>query len=325
MMVTVLEDDALTRLLIEANPARTPKEAELDAAAIRMRERIVRTGQSSARPTRRRSVRVAWATALTATAAAGAVVFGLALPAGQAVAVTPAPLSFTDAGSTQQIVERSTALLAEGRGVIEPERSVESAIWALSVDVDEQQMAVVPQFSTLTWNEDLSGRLVTVAGDSYWPSDTQDGTAEAIPGGTVLMDLQMKPGEFNTPVVEAPGDSADDVQAMLVAYGMPADPDASQLVDSLITAFDQWTLTDAQHAVVLEMLEAEDGVSVLGASTDRLGRPVYALSVPGAGDGTDETVLISTESGRIVGVETEQASADGIIPEGAVVMYNLWI
>ena len=131
--------------------------------------------------------------------------------------------------------------------------------------------------------------------------------------------------EFNTPVVEAPGDSADDVQAMLVAYGMPADPDASQLVDSLITAFDQWTLTDAQHAVVLEMLEAEDGVSVLGATTDRLGRPVYALSVPAAGDGTDETVLISTESGRIVGVETEQASADGIIPEGAVVMYNLWI
>ncbi|HWV48545.1 MAG TPA: hypothetical protein VN035_03730, partial [Microbacterium sp.] len=259
------------------------------------------------------------------TAAAGAVVFGLALPAGQAVAVTPAPLSFTDAGTTQQIVERSTALLAEDQGPAEPQRSVETAVWALAVDVDEQQMAVVPQFSTLTWNEDLSGSLVTVAGESYWPSDAQDASAEAIPGDTVLVDLQMAPGEFATPVAAAPGDSAEDVLAMLMAYGMPAEPDASQLVDSLVTALDQWTLTDAQHAVLLEMLKAEDGVSVLGASTDRLGRPVYALSVPAAGDGTDETVLISTESGRIVGVETEQASADGIIPEGAVVMYNLWI
>lgn len=121
MMVTVLEDDALTRLLVEANPARTPKGADPDAAAIRMRERIVRTGQPTARRTKRRTVRVAWATALTATAAAGAVVFGLALPAGQAVAVTPAPLSFTDAGTTQQIVERSTALLAEDQGPAEPQ------------------------------------------------------------------------------------------------------------------------------------------------------------------------------------------------------------
>ncbi len=324
-MVTVLDDDALTRLLIDANPARTPRDAELDAAAIRMRERIVRSSRPSHRHAQRRTVRVAWATTLTATVAAGAVVFGLALPAGQAVAVTPAPLTFADAGSMQQIVERSTALLAEGAGPVEPLRSVESAIWALSVDVDEQQMAVVPQFSTLTWNEDLSGRLLTVAGESQRSSAAGDGSAEIVQGETVLLDLQMAPGEFNTPVVEAPGDGADDVLDMLIAYGMPADPDASQLLDSFVTAFDQWTLTDAQHAVMLEMLEAEDGVSVLGASTDRLGRPVYALSVPDDGDGTDETVLISRDSGRIVGVETEQARADGIIPAGAVIMYNLWI
>lgn len=323
-MVTVLDDDALTRLLIDANPARTPRDAELDAAAIRMRERIIRTGPRPQHREPRRTARVAWASALTATAAAGVVVFGLVTPAGQAVAVTPEPLTFTVAGSTQQVVERATALLADGSGPADPQRSVESAIWALAVDVDEQQTAVVPQFSSLTWHEDLSGRLVTVAGESYWPGDASDESAEAVPGDEVLFDLEMAPGEFGTPVVEPPGDSAADVLAMLTAYGMPADPDASQLVDSVVTALDQWTLTDAQHAVLLEMLDAEDGVSVLGESTDRLGRPVYALSVPASADGTDETVLISTESGRIVGVESEQGSADGIIPEGAVVMYDLW-
>ncbi|MFB7250902.1 hypothetical protein [Microbacterium sp. NPDC056234] len=324
-MVTVLDDDALTRLLVDANPARTPEGAELDAAAMRMRERIVRAEHLPERSAPRRTTRVAWASVLTATAAAGVVVFGLVAPAGQAVAVTPQPLTFTEAGSTQQVLEHATALLADGSGPADPQRSVESAIWALSVDVDEQQMAVVPQFSTLTWNEDLSGRLVAVEGESYWPGDTGDESAEAVPGDTVLFELEMAPGEFNTPVVAPPGDSFEDVRAMLTAYGMPAEPDASQLVDSVVTALDQWTLTDAQHAVLLEMLDAEDGVSVLGESTDRLGRDVYALSVPASGDGTDETVLVSSESGRIVGVESEQASADGIIPEGAVIMYNLWI
>lgn len=323
-MVTVLDDDALTRLLIDANPARTPKDAELDEAAIRMRERIMKAEHRSGHRVPRRTTRVAWASALTATAAACVVVLGLVTPAGQAVAVTPEPLKFTEAGSAQQVVEEATALLADGSGPAAPQRSVESAIWALAVDVDEQQMAVVPQFSSLTWHEDLSGRLVVVAGESYWPRDVSDESAEAIPGDEVLLDLEMAPGEFGTPVVEPPGDSASDVLAMLTAYGMPADPDASQLVDSVVTALDQWTLTDAQHAVMLEMLDAEDGVSVLGESTDRLGRSVYALSVPASGDGTDETVLISAESGRIVGVESEQATADGIIPDGAVVMYNLW-
>lgn len=323
-MVTVLDDDTLTRLLIDANPARTPKDAELDAAAVRMRERIVRTRHVRERSAPRRTVRVAWASALTATAAVGVVVFGLVTPAGQAVAVTPTPLIFTEAGSTQQVVERASALLADGGGPAHPERSVESAVWALAVDVDEQQMAVIPQFSTLTWNEDLSGRLVAVEGEKPLRGDARNESAEVARGETVLFDLEMAPGEFNTPVVAPPGETADDVLAMLTAYGMPADPDASQLVDSMITALDQWTLTDAQHAVMLELLDAEDGVSVLGESTDRLGRSVYALSVPASGDGTDESVLISTESGRIVGVESEQASADGIIPEGAVVMYNLW-
>ena len=324
-MVTVLDDDALTRLLTEANPARTPRDAEPDAAALRLRDSITRTGRASSQRVRTGKTRVAWATALASAAAVGAVVFGLVAPAGQAVAVTPEPLTFTDVGSTQSIVERSTALLAAGSGPADPQRMVESAIWALSVDVDEQQMAVTPQFSTLTWGEDLSGRLVTVEGESYWPGATGASEAEAVPGDTVLVDLVMEPGQFNTPVVLPPGDSAADVEAMLMAFGMPADPDASQLVDAVVTALDQWTLTDAQHAVLLEMLQAEEGIHVLGASTDRLGRPVYALSVPAAGDGTDETVLISSDSGRIVGVESEQASSDGIIPAGAVVMYTLWV
>ncbi|WP_243225834.1 hypothetical protein [Microbacterium sp. CIAB417] len=322
--MTVLDDDALTRLLIEANPARTPQGAEPDAAALRMRERIISGAVKPERAVTRRPVRVAWASAAAAAVAAGVVVFGLVTPAGQAVAVTPQPLTFTDAGSTQQIIERSRALLAEGTGPDLPQREVESAIWALSVDVDEQQMAVTPQISTLTWNEDLSGSLLIVGAEPYWPDGAPDDSAEIVRGEEVLVDLEMAPGEFNTPVVAPPGDDETGVRDMLTAYGMPEDPNASELVGAMVTALDQWTLTDAQHAAMLEMLRDEDGVRGLGASTDRLGRPVYALNVPDSGDGTEETVLISTETGRIVGVESEQGAKDGIIPEGAVVMYNLW-
>lgn len=320
-MVTLLDDDVLTRALIEANPARTPTDARPDDEALRMRARIMAPVPTRRAPRRARA-RWAWGSGIAATAAAAAVVVGVIAPQGAAVAVTPKPLVFADAGSAASIVDRALEALSADSGPAEPVRTVESIAWSLSVEVEEQRSEVVPQFIDLTWNEDMSGRMTILAGEGYWPSDISGGSGEVTIGDEVLMDLEMKPGEFNTPVAQTPGESSEDVRAMLTAYGMPENPSASDVLAAIVTAVNQWTLTDEQHAAMLELLESSGGVHALGSTTDRLGRQVYALGVDSSG--VSEKVLISAATGRIVGVETEQTTDDGIVPAGAVVFYSMW-
>ncbi|WP_460784225.1 hypothetical protein [Microbacterium tumbae] len=320
--MTMLDDDELTRLLVEANPARTPRDARPDDAARRMRRQII---ADAPRPQRRRGVsrKAAWAGVAAAAVAGAVVVLGIVAPGGAAVAVTPMPLVFTDAGSVEDVIARADALLADGAGPETPVREVESVTWSLAVDVDEQHSEIVPQWTTLTWNEDFSGGLTVLAGEAYWPSDVGAEQAEAVPGDEVLVDMEFEPGQFNTPVVQPPGESTDDVVAMLRAFGMPADPSSGDVMIALFTALDQWTLTDVQHARLLDYLVSRGGVEMLGSTTDRLGRPVDAVRVE-AERGVSDTVLLSQQTGRIVGVETEQTEGDGIIPAGAVVSYRLW-
>ena len=319
-MVTLVDDETLTRLLVEANPARTPPDAQPDAEIRRIRAQLM----APARVRRRaRGARLAWGSALVAAAAAVAFVVGVLVPNGPAVAVTPAPLIFADAGSAAQIVDRAATALSERQGPQTPTRTVETVSWSLAVDVDEQHMAVVPQFSRLTWNEDLSGHLTIIEGKPYWPSDAPAGSVEAVIGDEVLVDSAFEPGQYTTPVVAPPGDSLEEVTAMLAAFGMPDDPTAGDVMIALYTALDQWTLTDEQQRQLLGYLVSRDGVEAVGSTTDRLGRAVDAIRVV-ASRGVSDTVLISQQTGRIVGIETQQLEGDGIIPAGAVVSYRLW-
>ncbi|MGW8483614.1 hypothetical protein ACWGJP_10770 [Microbacterium sp. NPDC055903] len=316
-----MDDAELTRLLVEASPARTPRDARPDAHARRMRDRILTETRRA--PRRSPSPRLAWASVATAAVAGVAVVLGVVAQGGAAVAVTPRPLQFTEAGTTGEMLTRAETLLAEDAGPAEPSREVRSVTWALSVDGEEQTMQIVPQWTTLSWQEDLSGSITVIAGDAYWPTETPPSGAEVVEGDEVLFDLVFEPGDFNTPVAQPPGDTIDDVVAMLTAFGMPADPSARDVVVAAFTAMDQWTLTDAQHAGILDYLVSRGGVEALGETTDRAGRAVDALRVTGE-TGVSETVLISQETGRIIGMETIQTEGDGIIPAGAVVSYRLW-
>lgn len=320
-MVMILDDDEFTRLLTQANPARTPREALPDADALRMKQRILARKRRSSRHAP--SPRLAWGAVATAGVAGVAVALGVLAPVGAAVAVTPQPLEFVQAGSAGDILDHAQDMLAEDAVVTAPVREVESVSWALSVDVDEQEMAIAPQWTTLLWNDDLSGHLTVLAGEQYWPSEHAGGQAEILPGDEVLVDMAFEAGQYTTPVAQPVGDSAADVVAMLTAFGMPADPSAGDVVVAAYSALDQWTLTDEQHAQLLAYLESRGGVEALGTTTDRLGRAVDALSIA-SDTGVDYTVLLSRESGRIVGVEKVQSEGDGIIPAGAVVSYRLW-
>ena len=315
-------DDELARFMARGNPTRTPLDARPDVAALAVRDRI--TGRPvGARVRVLPRVMLSAAAAMVLIAAAAVTVF---FPRASASAVTPVPIVFTGGGSTAEVVEMAGSKLETSAGPVAPARGSHTVMWGLAVEPEAQRSEIVPQVTTLSWAEDLSGSFLAVVGEPYWPEgspQTGDGEATAKPGD-VISEMEFGPGEYGTPVVELPGDSRDDVVALLTAFGLPASPTASDVVQAMTSAFDHWTLTNEQHAQLLMMLVDTGGVTVLGSGTDRAGRPVVGLSMKSIFPGVKDLVLISAETGRIVGVESSRVTPDGIIPAGAVISYRMW-
>lgn len=319
-----MPDNALLeRVLVEADPARTPRDAEPDARAIAARDRIIRSARA---PRSRRRVRtIGWAAGLTVAAASAAIAFAVLTPPQSAVAGTPPPLVFESAGSLSDIVAEAETELTVFAPPADPERSVRTASWSFNAEMDTGRTEVMPQFSTFTWSADLSGEAVAINGVPYDPADAvANGDSEIVSSGEVASRVTFAPGEFETPVVAAPGESAADVRALLGAFGMPDDPTAFEAVTALTSVFGQWTLTNAQHAAVLALIEDSGGAQALGESTDRLGRAVAGIRVLSADGIVSDDLLVSLDTGRIVGIERTVLKDDGVFPAGAVVDYRMW-
>jgi len=316
------ENAVLERLLSDADPATTPRDAPPDARALASRDRIIRTGSA---PRRRRTRTIGWTTGLTAAAASTALAFAVFSPQGAAVAGTPSPLDFDGSKTVAQIVDDASATLADVPGPTVPQRTVRTASWGFEVDVDAKTTTVVPQLSTLTWEPDGSGRMTIVAGVPYDPTDAAaSNAAEVTSSGEVVTDLVMAPGDFATPWTAVPGESREEMVAILRAFGMPEDPTAFDVATAFTSVLGQWTLTDAQHQELLLLLEEAGGGDALGTSTDRLGRPVAGVRVQSPDGAGSDLILVSRDTGRIVGVERTVLIADEIFPAGAIISYQMW-
>lgn len=318
----MMTDNAvLERVLIDADPATTPRDAAPDARALVTRDRILRT---SAAPRRRRTRVIGWTGGLVAAAASTALAFAVLTPQGAAFAGTPAPLEFSGANTVAQVVDDAAAALADTPGPTVPVRTVRAASWGFAVEVDTKTTTVVPQLSTLTWEPDGTGRMTIIAGVPYDPADVAPAAAEVASSGEVVTDLVMGPGEFTTPWTAVPGESREDMVAMLTAFGMPEDPTAYDVEMAFTSVLDQWTLTDTQHAQLLLLLEDAGGGEALGTTTDRLGRSVTGIRVPSPDGAVSDVILVSEETGRIVGVERTVVVADELFPAGAIISYRMW-
>jgi hypothetical protein len=247
------------------------------------------------------------------------------LPQETATAGTPTPLTFEGSRTVAEIVDAADEDLVAVDGPAAPLRTVHAASWGFTVDVVDENTEVVPKLSQLTWNPDGSGRMTIVRGVPYDPTDAMaHNRAEVSSSGDVVSDLIMAPGEFEPPWSEIPGDSREEVLALLTAFGMPAQPTAFDIESAFTSAFDMWTLTNAQHREILSLLEATgDGVA-LGDTTDRLGRPVAGIQFLTPDKGAKDVVLVSLETGRIVGVERTAIEADEVFPVGAIISYRMW-
>lgn len=316
------ENAVLERMLSDADPAPTPRDAMPDATALATRDRILRTG---AAPKRRRTRTIGWAGGLAAVAASTALAVAVFSPQGAAVAATPSPLDFNGANTIAQLVDDAGTALSHTAGPTVPSRTVRTASWGFQVDVDTKTTTVVPQLSTLTWEADGSGRMVIIAGVPYDPADAvASNAAEVTSSGEVVTDLVMAPGDFETPWTAVPGETREDMVAMLRAFGMPEEPTAFDVEMALASVLDQWTLTDTQHELLLHLLEEAGGGDALGTTNDRLGRPVTGVRVQSPDGAVSDLVLVSRDTGRIVGVERTVLKTDDVFPAGAIISYQMW-
>lgn len=320
--MTSMRDDLLERALREADPAPTPRDARPDAAALRMRDRIIR---SATRAPRRRARTLGWASALGAAVAATAIAVAVMVPQTEAVAGGPEPLEFSEADSVDQTLNDARDALTSASGPAEPIRIVRTATWALDINGSTGETTVVPQLTTLEWAPDGSGKSTSVHGVPYDPEDAAANVgAEISSSGEVSYEIEFEPGQFTSPAAEGFGDSRDAVFSALEAYWMPADPDAADIVQAMTTMLGEWTLTNAQESQLLGILGESDGVQSLGTTEDRLGRPVAGLRVVSADGAVSDVVLLSLETGRIVGVERTNLVENDLVRAGAIMSYTLW-
>ena len=321
-----ISDDDLDRLFRAANPAPPEEFASLRAKDIALRENIIR---GTATPVRARRRSWAWAGATTAVASlviVTIVVASILLPSQQAFALTPPPLVYSNAQPLAEVVDDAHAELARPGGP-EQESRVETLSWGWSIDMAEESVEVVPQYATFTWSPEAGSSSVVIAGESLWDDDDRpEGVADSpYEPGEVISEVSTPPGEFIAPpaVLELDGADRPQLAAALESLGAPEDASSGQLLVAIGQLLSFWTLTDEQHAVLIDMLVEAGGVTVLGETKDREGRPVVGLRVSDDDSPYQDTVLISAATGRIVGVENERTEPMDFIPAG-VVGYTLW-
>lgn len=319
-----MTDDDLARLLRAVDPARTPVDAPIPLEAERRVREIV--GRPAAR--RRRPV-LAWASAAAVVVLVFAIVTGMLwMPTDSASALTPKPLSYTAvADDAAQVIARAQARLAETDEHREPERRSLALGWYFSLSVDGGEATVFRrEWVDLRWNADRSGSVVTTAAEATNADGDTVPAGEPTPG-TVVGELTFLKNQFTPISPDPPAATAEAMRSVVTASTGVDTPTAGDAMIGARTLQGEWTLTDAQQSALLDVVGAASDLRVLGTTEDRIGRPVVGLSgIPSGPINARVTLLLSTETGRIVGFESALVEADAQLdlPAGSLTDYTLW-
>ncbi|GAA3661529.1 hypothetical protein [Microbacterium marinilacus] len=322
-------EDDLDRLFRAAAPERRSAATARSAADVRLRESIIRGAAAPRRAASRTRTRALWAGASTAVAAVTIGVLaavGVLSPSPRAVALTPPPLQYSDAGSLDDVLDDALVTLAAQDGP-EQERQVQTIVWAWSAEIEQEHVEVVPQEITYEWTEDGGARTTIVAAPSFWDDGDRPDGVDASPyePGELIDEVVTEPADFAVPegITGLSGSSRDEISAALEVFGWTDGASSGELLVAFDGLLQHWTLSNAQEATMLEMLRDAGGLEVRGTATDRLGREVVGIGVASTSEDQEDTVLIDAETGRLAGVENELTEPVDPLPAG-VISYTLW-
>lgn len=323
-------DDELGRLLAASNPASTPTEAPLSVRQRALMERIVTETPAPHRSLSRFALLAAAPVAAMLAIVFIAVTVLQPFAASPAAAFGPPALVFEPTNMTlNEVVRVSREQLDQSLGVDEPVRQATSTAWNLNVSEDgtaARTTVVAPTVTELSWMEDLSGTWRVVAGQPYLAEGEGDlASSDAPEAGAVLDERVFGPGEFPAQIPNAGDLEPARLGELLSAFA----PDSARAGDAFLAlhaVLNEWTLTSAQHSAFLARFLEYDNLTVLGTTTDRSGRAVIGLEGPTNRPGQSATLLISTATGRIIGLEVTVTDGDNPlkVPSGTVISYTLW-
>jgi len=320
-----MTDDDLERALRRMDPAETPLDAPLPLDAERRLRQIL-----DRPPVRRRPHAWAWTSAAAVVVLILTIVTGvLWMPGSSASALTPKPLVYTPTpgGAAEVITEAQARLASDDAGPAAERRSL-SLGWYFSASPDGAEATVFRrEWVDLRWNEDFSGSVVTTA------AEATDADGDTVPNvdpapGTVVGELRYVRNQFRPLSPQPPDPSADGMRTLLsTATGATGTLSAGDAMVGARSILGEWTLDDAQQAALLDVIAASPGLRVLGTTQDRLGREVVGLAgAPSSTANTAVTLLLSADTGRIVGFESAliDADTDLDLPGGSLTEYALW-
>lgn len=318
-------DEDIDRLFRSLRPPERDKDAGLDAQAIALRESIIRGTHKVQRRPRKRLLWAGLATATAATVAATLAVITVLAPT-PAVALTPPLLQYSPAGSTEDVFE-----VAEQELRAEPDiaqaSAVHSVTWGWNVEMASKHVEIVPQENTFSWSVDGGSTSVTYAGDSYWSDNERPAGVDPSPyePGDLIDEVVTPASEFTLPEDAATlsGSSPADLERALAVFGATPASSSGELLAAMTGLMQYWTLDDEQHATLLRLLQDAGGLTVLGETNDRLGRDVIGVRVSQVIPERQETLFVSVDTGRIVGMESELVKPLEDLPVG-VILYTMW-
>ena len=334
-----MTDDELERLLRASTPYPPALERGLSLRAQTDLERIMR-GPARSRRTRR------WAWGISVPAVAVAVVaLVVALVVNPLAPPTPAaaqglpPLTYAQSAlGSDEAIDLAQSLLAGSPGAAEPIRESTTVAWYSHIQMDgpDRGTVISPEVTTWTWDaEAKTSRIVTTAGEQYQADGTPIPTREDVsPPGTVLRDDRWgeeawsyeAPDGTLVPLPIALEGSSVEFYREVMREWTGAEPTGFDVLSGIPQLLAMWTLTNEQHANLLELLRDRDDVEFLGTTTDRAARDVLAFASTNASGLHTLVLLVSADTGRVVGSETIFLGDDPDIPipTDSVMSYQMW-
>ncbi len=319
--------DELERLVRDANPAPVQRQTSLSTRAEADLAAILAAPRPTPNPTKKWRRTAIWSSAI----AAGLAIILTAtihFAAPQAIASPPlleyAPVS----GSSTSVLERlgemaRTSVASSSSNVLISET------WSADITIGEGEATtyVQPREVTRTYRSDGSATFVVRAGEVRWGVVPDD--SEAPNPGTELERMELTAADGPRLFVEPPPSTGGPALRAYIdaALGLSDASTTGDYFAAVQSLRDEWALDGEQTTALTQLLASLPDVTMLGETTDRLGRTGIAFATRTIGDGTFQTVLIfDSASGALIAFENTYlgGNPDVPLPSPSVVNYIAW-
>ncbi|GGO42905.1 CU044_5270 family protein [Streptomyces lasiicapitis] len=311
-----LDDVSDLDLLRAANPVSAVEGPWRDRPLNAVAERGLNQLLHRTRTRRARRRVVLWA---EAAAVALAAVLALTVPDLGAATATAAPSALHPRGGSaavplDRVVAQAEAAARDGEPRLRRGAHVQTWSLAMESGPGADRPVTLPEEREVRWRADGS-RTERVSSD-----------------GEFVSERIFPPSRSDAPPQARPPHTPAALRAYLTEVHEPGFPrrttpaTAQEILDSLPSLLETWTLGARESAALVEILADTRGLRPEGAVTDRLGRPGQAYVLDSPGEHMRYMLILDPSTGEALGLEQTftKDQPDFAVEAGDVMQYNAW-